>query len=391
VPAAEHRDREVDLGGTEGHHDRTADPGGAIRCTGMSDLVRITDVSPRDGLQNEPSPVPTPDKVRLVRALGATGVDEIEVASFVSPKWIPQLADGIELLRQLRDAPPPNAAQASSTESPASSPRPPAPSPRPPASSPRPLLSALVPNLRGMDAAAAAIDEGCPLDKIAVFTAASETFSQRNTNASIRETLDRFRPVVALARARSLTVRGYISCAIACPFEGTIEPGKVTDVMLRLLDIGVDEIDLGDTIGAAEPDSIIALLGAVEMALLSVERAGGGGNGGPLLTLHLHDTRGGAAECVKTALGLGVRSFDGAAAGLGGCPYASKPGPGGRAPGNIATETLVRTVREAGYETGVDECALAAAGAVAREVLEKAATRQSSKAANEESATGGGA
>src|SRR5690606_5690847 len=186
------------------------------------------------------------------------------------------------------------------------------------ASSLRPIFSALVPNVRGMEAAAAAIDEGCPLDKIAVFTAASETFSQKNTNASIRETLDRFRPVVAMAKARGLPVRGYISCAVECPFEGRIEPGKVTDVMLRLLDVGVDEIDLGDTIGAAQPDSIIALLGAVEVALLAVERR-------PLLTLHLHDTRGTAVDCVRTALGLGVRSFDGAAGGLGGCPYASKP------------------------------------------------------------------
>lgn len=230
----------------------------------------------------------------------------------------------------------------------------------------RPLYSALVPNLKGMEAAdmlRRAI--GVP-EKVSVFTAASETFAQRNTNASIAETIERFKPVIELAKQQSVPVRGYISCVIACPFEGAIEPARVASVSEQLANLGVDEIDLGDTIGAGTPSTVSAMVHAVESAI-GAEWTTWEEDQEPFVTLHLHDTFGRASECVKAALDLGVRSFDGAVAGLGGCPYASTPGK--RAPGNISTETLVRTVHAAGYETGVDLGRLAEAAAYAREMV----------------------
>lgn len=303
----------------------------------MAERVRITDVAPRDGLQNEPGVIATAEKVRLVELLCATGVDEIEVTSFVSPRWIPQLADSADVFARLADA---------------------GPGPG------RPALSALVPNEKGMEAALAAKENGAPLDKVAVFTAASDTFSLRNTNASIAETIERFRPVVAMAHAAKLPVRGYISCVIACPFEGPISPDRPAMVAATLRDIGVDEIDLGDTIGAAMRQSTSALIGAVLGALghswLSPSR----------LTLHLHDTFGRAADCVRAALAEGLRSFDGAAGGLGGCPYAGTAER--RAPGNIDTGLLVRTIHEAGFQTGVDLNALGEAAAFAARMTGRA-------------------
>jgi hydroxymethylglutaryl-CoA lyase len=221
-----------------------------------------------------------------------------------------------------------------------------------------PLLSALVPNLKGLEAALAINARGPEplIGKVSVFTAASETFSRRNTNASIAETIERFEPVVKAAHEHRLLVRGYISCIIACPFEGPIDPGAVAAVAGQLEDLGVDEIDLGDTIGAGTPETVRTVLRSVHRRLKRV-RLGS-------LTLHLHDTFGTAPECVKAALDFGVRSFDGAAGGLGGCPYASTPGK--RAPGNIATEVLVRTIHGAGFVTAVDETALAEAGRFAR-------------------------
>lgn len=299
----------------------------------MPERVRITDVSPRDGLQNEPGVIPTADKVWLVEMLGATGVDEIEVSSFVSKAWVPQLGDAAEVFAGLRP-------------------------------SPGPVLSALVPNERGL-AGVLRVNGAAGrrlISKIAVFTAASEAFSKRNTNATIEETLERFVPVVAGAKREELSVRGYVSCAIACPIEGPVSPGRVVGVCERLLTLGVDEIDLGDTIGAGTPETIRDLLRACERSFPLV--------GTRPVTLHLHDTFGRAAACVRTALDAGVRSFDGAAGGLGGCPYASTPGK--RAPGNISTEALVRTVHQAGFETGVDMDALAAAGAFAMEMAQRA-------------------
>jgi len=296
--------------------------------------VRITDVSPRDGLQNEQGVIPTMDKVELIRLLCQTGVDEVEVTSFVSPKWVPQLADALEVCASLH-----------------------------PLLETGPLLSVLVPNEKGLDAAVGVNARGRVLSKVSVFTAASETFSKKNTNATIAETLERFRPVVALAHNEELLVRGYISSAIACPFEGAIAPQAVAKVSRRLVDLGVDEIDLGDTIGAGTPETVRAMLSAVRTELgdawLPADR----------LTLHLHDTFGRAAECVTAALDVGVRSFDGSVAGLGGCPYASTPGK--RAPGNISTELLVKTVHDAGFATGVDMAKLEAAAAFARGIVAK--------------------
>jgi hydroxymethylglutaryl-CoA lyase len=290
----------------------------------MAERVRITDVAPRDGLQNEPGLIPTRDKVRLVELLCDAGVDEVEVSSFVPSAWVPQLGDAAAVFVGLR---------ARQT----------------------PIFSALVPNDKGLAAALDVNRRAAPgaklISKVAVFTAASETFSRRNTNASIAQTLERFGPVISGAKAEGLRVRGYISCVIECPFEGKIAPEKVTQVAQALWDLGCDEIDLGDTIGAAEPETIAILINAL-IARLGDEIL-------PRTVLHLHDTFGRAAECIPEALSLGVRSFDGAAGGLGGCPYASTPGV--RAPGNISTELLVRTIHDAGYTTGVDGPALAAA------------------------------
>ncbi|MCE7975363.1 MAG: hydroxymethylglutaryl-CoA lyase [Leptolyngbya sp. PLA1] len=312
----------------------------------MSQRVRITDVSPRDGLQNEPGVIPASDKARLVELLCGTGVDEIEVASFVSPRWVPQLGDGAEVLAALAA--------------------------RFPAGSQRPMFSALVPNEKGLDGALAVNGAaGRPLlEKISLFTAASETFSRRNTNASIAETFERFAPVLDRAALAGLRVRLYISCVVACPFEGPIVPDTVAAVarqgllaMLRAHSgrpgdapgIPGIEIDLGDTIGAATPETIAPVIERT----LAVPEWGCTRGLDAGLVLHLHDTFGRAASCVVRALSLGVRSFDSAAGGLGGCPYASTPGR--RAPGNIATGTLVRAIRDAGFEAGIDDAALARA------------------------------
>lgn len=302
----------------------------------MSDRVRITEVSPRDGLQNEPGAIPMPEKAALIRALLPTGVDEIEATSFVSPRWVPQLGDAAALLGTL--GPPP---------------------------ADGPIYSALVPNEQGLDAALAANGGGRVLAKVAVFTAASETFSRRNTNATVAETIERFRPVVRRAQGAGLLVRGYISCAFACPFEGPMAPRAVAGVAARLWDLGVDEISLGDTIGAAEESTVGPLLDAVRPALPARMF-----DDPFALNLHLHDTFGRAGECVRAALRLGIRSFDGSVAGLGGCPYASAPER--RAPGNIDTLLLVRVIREAGFECGVDEAALGLAAAVARGLIARA-------------------
>ncbi|TVQ30858.1 MAG: hydroxymethylglutaryl-CoA lyase [Phycisphaeraceae bacterium] len=298
----------------------------------MSERVRITDVSPRDGLQNEPARVPTADKVRLIEFLCATGVDEVEATSFVSPKWIPQLGDAEDVLASLELE----------------------------AGREGPALSALVPNEKGFERALAIHQGGRPL-KIAVFTAASETFSRKNTNASIAETIERFGVFLPRAFEAGMAVRMYVSCAVACPFEGAIEPGavrRVTDALLALAPGGgVDvEIDLGDTIGAATPESLSALLDAFPEEAMRRR-----------IALHLHDTFGRAASCVRRGLELGVRRFDGAVAGIGGCPYAGTPEK--PAPGNIDTELLVGTIHDAGFETGVDMDALKRAGDFARQIL----------------------
>lgn len=298
----------------------------------MSDIARITDVSPRDGLQNESALVPTDDKVRLIRMLAHTGVDEVEATSFVSPKWVPQLGDAEQVLEALRTTP----------------------------LLPRPVLSVLAPNEKGFERALAIHSPEFPL-KLALFTAASETFNQKNTNATIAQSIERFRPILPRAIAAGMDVRLYVSCVIACPFEGPIKPSAVRSVVDQLLDLVDDQdaqlnldIDLGDTIGVAHPQEINALIDAFDEALI------------PQITLHLHDTFGRASACVRTALDRGIMSYDGSVAGLGGCPYAGTPER--RAPGNISTDLLVRTIEQAGIETRVNLDALNEAAAFARSI-----------------------
>jgi len=291
--------------------------------------IRITEVGPRDGLQSEERPISAADKIAFIDLLSQSGVAEIEVSSFVSPKWVPQLGDAVEVFTGItRRA--------------------------------GVVYSALIPNEKGLDTALALKQ---PPDKIAVFTAASETFSRKNTNASIAETLERFGPVVDRWKASKrqnvitskrdesnanhfdvstfgrlhISVRAYISCAVACPYEGPTDPHKVRDVAAELLDMGVDEIDLGDTIGVAAPTDIEKLYDGLD-GLLTPDQT----------TLHLHDTRGTALACAYRAAQLGVMSFDASCGGIGGCPYA--PG----AMGNVATEELVYVFERMGCATGAD-------------------------------------
>jgi hydroxymethylglutaryl-CoA lyase len=272
--------------------------------------IRIVEVGPRDGLQNQAELVPTEVKIAFVDALSACGFDEIEVSSFVSPKWIPQLADAAEVFAGIRRTP-------------------------------GVVYMALVPNEEGLERAQAA-----KADKVAVFTAASETFSRKNTNASIAETLRRFEPVVANA---GVPVRGYISTAFHCPFEGPIAPARVLPVARALIDLGCAELSIGDTIGKATPDEVRHLLDL----LIPLEP--------PVrLALHLHDTYGQAVDNARAALAMGIKTFDASAGGIGGCPYA--PG----APGNVATEALVAAF--AG-RTGIDPGRLEAAAAIVRPYL----------------------
>lgn len=317
----------------------------------MTQRVRITDVSPRDGLQNEPAPVATASKVTLVQLLCAAGVDEVEVTSFVSPTWVPQLADADLVLDGVRDFA--EGVRHVAGAMPARS----APSGPHAAPGLLPVFSVLVPNEKGFERALSARERGLDL-KISVFTAASETFNQKNTNATIAQSIERFRAFVPRALEMGLSLRAYVSCAVACPFEGRIEPSRVRAVADQLLALAPDdasraaiEIDLGDTIGVATPQDIDALLRAFEPAQRQA------------LTLHLHDTFGRATLCVRNALNMGVASFDGSAGGLGGCPYAGTPER--RAPGNIDTLALVGAVHAAGFATGVDLDLLAEAGAFA--------------------------
>ena len=288
----------------------------------MSDrFVRITEVGPRDGLQNEKQVIPAEAKVAFVDLLSEARFPEIEVSSFVSPKWVPQLGDAAEVFARIRRRP-------------------------------GTVYSALVPNERGMEGALAA-----RADKIAVFAAASESFSQRNTGGSIDEVLARFVPVIAAARAAGLPVCGYVSCVVRCPYDGPVAPRAVRTVVDRLLALGVDEIDLGETLGVAVPDDIARLYDGIAPAIAPGRT-----------TLHLHDTNGRALDNARAALALGVRSFDSSAGGLGGCPYA----PGAR--GNVDTVSLLSMLEAEGYVTGVDRAAAAAAIASIRQALRPAAS-----------------
>lgn len=271
--------------------------------------VRVTEVGPRDGLQNEKRFVATADKLRYIELLARAGFREIEATSFVSPKWVPQLADAEQVL------------------------------PAAIAAHPTTLFSVLVPNEKGLERALA-----CGARKVSVFTAASEGFARKNINATIAESIERFRPVVAGAHAAGATVRGYVSCVIACPYDGPVAPEAVRETCARLVEIGVDELDLGDTIGVAHPDEVERMLRACA-EVRPIEE----------IVLHLHETSGRAVACAERALALGVRRFDGSTGGIGGCPYA----PGAR--GNIATEALVELCESRGYRTSLDRAALAEA------------------------------
>ena len=277
------------------------------------DEVKIVEVGPRDGLQNEAKAVPLAVRQQLITRLLAAGLKHIEVGACVSPQWVPQMADSAALLADVG---------------------------MPVGGS----LSLLVPNRQGMLAALAA---GC--QEVAVFTAASERFTQKNINASIAQSLVRFQEVMAMAKAEGVKVRGYVSCAVACPYEGLIAPQKVADVSAALYDMGCHEVSLGDTIGVANPKQIQALLRACQQTLPMSVLAG-----------HFHDTYGMAMANTLAALEMGLRTFDGSVSGLGGCPYA--PG----ASGNVATEDLVYLCEGMGLSTGIDIPLLAKAGAYIR-------------------------
>ena len=272
--------------------------------------VRIVEVGPRDGLKNEAQSVATEKKIEFIGLLADAGLTAIEATAFVSPKWVPQMADHAELMRAL----------------------------------PRRegvAYPVLVPNLRGFEAAAAA-----GATEVAVFAAASETFSQRNINCSIAQSLERFEPVFAAARAANVRVRGYVSCALGCPYEGEIDPLRVADVAGKLFEAGCYEISLGDTIGVGTPKATQLMIATVATRVPVANLAG-----------HFHDTYGQALANIYASLEMGVAVFDASVSGLGGCPYA--PG----AAGNVATEDLLYMLNGMGIETGVDLDRLMAAGA----------------------------
>lgn len=279
----------------------------------MPDFVEIVEMAPRDGLQNEKTQVPTEDKIALVDLLSKAGFKRIEVTSFVSPKWIPQLADATEVMagitrnHEIR-------------------------------------YGVLTPNITGLERALRARAEW-----VAVFASASEGFSQANLNCSIAESLDRFRSVTAAARAASIPVRGYVSVVTDCPYGGKVAPGAVARVTGALLEMGCHEVSLGDTIGAGTPDTVAAMLDAVLTIARPDQLAG-----------HFHDTGGRALDNIEVSLDKGLRVFDAAVGGLGGCPYA--PG----AKGNVATEAVLDRLTSLAFDTCLDPDAVAEAGRFAR-------------------------
>jgi hydroxymethylglutaryl-CoA lyase len=291
-------------------------PGGEDLFARVTDRASIYEVSPRDGLQNEAALIPIEGKKRLLEALVASGLKRIEITSFVSPKWVPQLADAEELARTVR--PPPGV-----------------------------TFGALCPNAKGLERALSA-----GLSEIAVFMSASETHNQRNVNKSIADTLAVFNEIVPPAREAGLRVRAYVSTVWGCPYEGDVDPRVAVDIAKKLVALGCYQISLGDTIGIGTPrqtaDIVRRFLGE-----MPVEQ----------IALHMHDTRGTALANILAGLELGVRDFDGAVAGVGGCPYA--PG----AAGNMATEDLVFMLNGMGVDTGVDLDKLIEAGNVAEQVI----------------------
>jgi len=275
--------------------------------------ARIVEVGPRDGLQNEARLIPTAEKIALINLLSRAGFRQIEVASFVSPKWVPQMADGAAVLAGI-------------TRRPGVS------------------YAALTPNLRGYtDARAAGADQA------AVFAAASEGFSRANLNCTVAESIDRFRPVLQAARADGIQVRGYVSVVTDCPYDGRTPPSAVARVVAMLRDLGCAEVSLGETLGRARPEQVEAMLQAVLQEMPADRLAG-----------HFHDTAGRALDNIDASLGLGLRVFDAACGGLGGCPFA--PG----AAGNVATEAVAAHLEALGFTTGLDADVLAQAAVLAR-------------------------
>ena len=267
----------------------------------MDNQIELIEVGPRDGLQNEANPIATSDKVTLVNLLSEAGFSTIEVTSFVSPKWVPQLGDAHEVMSQITRKDGIN-------------------------------YIVLTPNQRGFDGAIAA-----HADEVAIFAAATETFSQKNINCTIEESLARFEPILTEAKSRNLPVRGYISCVVGCPYEGDVSPQAVKDIAIWMLEHGCYEISLGDTIGCGTPETISAL---IETLITDIDAT--------LLAGHYHDTNGRAIENVMRSIELGLRRFDSAIAGLGGCPYA--PG----AKGNVSTNKLNYALTSAGWKTGLN-------------------------------------
>jgi hydroxymethylglutaryl-CoA lyase len=276
----------------------------------MIQRVTVVEVGPRDGLQNERASVSTADKIEFVNRLSAAGHAVIEVSAFVSPKWVPQMADAAEVFAGIERRP-------------------------------GTRYTALVPNLAGLDRAAQA-----GVTEIAVFAAASETFSRKNINQSIDESLATYAQVSERARAAGMRVRGYLSTAFGCPFEGTVDPSRVAEVALKLQQLGAFEVAISDTIGIAHPGQVPRVLDAVLAKIPVAEVA-----------LHFHDTRGTALANVLASLPYGVSTFDASAGGLGGCPYA--PG----AAGNLATDDLIYMLDGLGIETGVSLAAVSEASA----------------------------
>ena len=273
----------------------------------FANKVRIVEVGARDGLQNEKT-VSTEDKVTLINALAAAGLKDIEAGAFVSPKWVPQMADSSEVISAL-DLPEIN-------------------------------LSALTPNLKGAQAAHAV-----GIKEFAIFTAASEAFCQKNINCSIAQSIDRFSEVMTFAKANNIRVRGYVSCVLGCPYEGDVDPQVVLNVAQKLLALGCYEVSLGDTIGVGTAGKVTELL---TLLLKHIDKS--------KLAVHFHDTYGQALTNIYAALSLGISTVDAAVAGLGGCPYAKG------ASGNVATEDVVYLLQGLGIEHGIDLQRLAEAG-----------------------------
>ncbi|TAK37444.1 MAG: hydroxymethylglutaryl-CoA lyase [Betaproteobacteria bacterium] len=263
--------------------------------------VRIVEVGPRDGLQNEKREVPTAVKLELIERLADAGLPAVEATAFVSPKWVPQMADHTEVLERIRRRP-------------------------------GVAYPVLTPNLKGFEAARAA-----GATEVAIFGAASEAFSKRNINCSIAESLERFRPVADAAREANITLRGYISCVVGCPYEGEVKPQQVAEVAAALYAMGCYEVSLGDTIGVGTPAKIQAMIEACAERV-PIEKLAG----------HYHDTYGQALANIYASLELGVATFDASVAGLGGCPYAAG------ASGNVATEDVVYLLNGLGIESGID-------------------------------------